>query len=83
MYGQNGDNSLFTHFPIAWFRVNDFSWNLQNTVAFVYILLRIVFGGRLYLSVLQVNGERGFFELFAAMGRRKALTDKEREIIIK
>ena len=35
------------------------------------------------LSVLEVNGDNSFFEYFATMGLGKALTDKEKEVIIK
>ena len=35
------------------------------------------------LSGLQVNGDRCFFEYFAAMGCGKAVTDKEKKVIIR
>ena len=47
------------------------------TVAFVYILLRIVFMTAFcILSCLEVIGNHGFFIYVVAVGRGKALTDK-------
>ena len=56
----------------------------SNTNAFVYILLCIVFGGHLHFdSVLEKISDHSFSEYFSAMGgRRKALIDKKKEVII-